>query len=72
MTLKEQVEKLEAIATDAKKAVFPERFWDDVIDVCNIAREAAFHLSETAVDEDCRGAAEHAAGKFLNRWDGRE
>lgn len=64
-------ERLFQIASEAKKTVFPERFWDDVIAVCNLAQEAAFHLSETLPD-DCSGAREHAAKKFLQRWDGRE
>lgn len=70
MTNKKVVERLFDLATEAKKTVQPERFWDDVLKVCNLASEASFHLSET-LPEDHDGPNEHAAHKFLKRWDGR-
>ena len=71
MTLKEQVHKLHELAVEAQKTIQPESFWADVEVVCNTALAAAFHLSET-LPEDRSGVLEFAAGKFLNRWDGRE
>jgi hypothetical protein len=67
---KETVERLEGIAGDALKSIFPESFWRDVVAVCDLARAAAFHLSETLPDRP-DGPSEHIARKFLARWDGR-
>jgi hypothetical protein len=69
-TRKAIVERLHILASEAKKTVQPERFWDDVLVACRSAQEAAFHLSETLAD-DRSGPLEYAAGKFLQRWDGR-
>ncbi len=70
MTGKDLTERLRSLAETSKKTVQPERFWDDVLQVCNLASEAAFHLSETLTDARS-GPNEYCAGKFLERWDGR-
>jgi hypothetical protein len=70
MTNKQITDRLLGMAIEAKKTIQPERFWDDVLVVCYQAQQAAFHLSEV-LPEDHSGPLEHAAHKFLQRWDGR-
>lgn len=70
LTNKETVNRLHCLAIEAKKTIQPERFWDEVIKVCNIALEASFHLSEI-LPEDRSGPMEFAASKFIERFNGK-
>lgn len=68
---RDTVERLREIAENALKTVQPEKFWHDVVAVCDLASEAAFHLSQS-LPEDRSGPIEYAADKFLKRWDHRD
>lgn len=47
-----KLEKLRALATEAKSTVQPEAFWDDVLQACAIA-EAALDRATLDVNEVC-------------------
>lgn len=69
---KELVHNLFAIAQRAESSQttqVEQSLWATVKQVCNIALEASFYLSETLQDDG--SAQAFAARKFLENWDGR-